>query len=105
MSSLANRTLPPTLWNGMCLPCCKRRTPATEILKTSATSGMVNSSIAGPDSVGIFVKEQYRVGKPNCRRTIQLYHFLDLFRESIAHSGFQASGSLFLQKKSAMPWP
>lgn len=56
MSLTANRTLPPTLMNGICRFCCRRRTPDTEIFNSFATSIMDNNSRARLEPIGALSK-------------------------------------------------
>ena len=49
--------------NGICRRCCKRLIPETESFRSFAASAMVSRSIAGFESIGILVKERYRIGE------------------------------------------
>jgi hypothetical protein len=49
--------------NGIRRRCCKRLIPETDIFRSSAASAMVSKSIAGLESIGILVKERYRIGE------------------------------------------
>ena len=76
MSPFVKRTLPPTLTNGSARADCKRRTLDTEILSSLATSAVVRSSPSGVGSIGIPIKEQYRIGTrnwPMCNSTVSLF--------------------------------
>ena len=65
MSSRTKRTLPRTFTNGIFRSDCRRLTLDAEIFNSSATSATVNSSAGWLESVGIFIKEQYRIGTMN----------------------------------------
>src|SRR5271155_3232539 len=73
--------LPPTLTNAIRRACCRRRTPAIEILSHCAASATVNSSEIGPDSFGADVKDPRKPALPSSVRIISFCSFLGIAQD------------------------